>query len=60
MNTREIIRRLESAGFVNQGGTRHDKLVHPDGRKTIVFRHRGDLPLGTVRAIEKQSGVSMR
>lgn len=60
MNAREVIKRLEKAGFVNKGGTNHDKLVHPDGRKTVVYRHKGDIPAGTLRAIERQSGVSLR
>lgn len=27
-------------GFVNEGGTNHDRLVHPDGRWTVLGRHK--------------------
>ena len=27
-------------GFVNLGGARHDRLQHPDGRWTVLVRHR--------------------
>jgi mRNA interferase HicA len=59
MTARELIKRLEQAGFVNQGGAKHDKLRHPDGRVTVVHRHKGEIPLGTLKNIEKQSGVRL-
>jgi|GEM_PF-935785 len=55
----EVIRRLEKAGFVNKGGRNHDKLTHPDGRVTIIHRHKGDIPLGTLKAIERQTKVKL-
>lgn len=30
---------FRARGFVVQGGTNHDKLVHPDGRWTVLGRH---------------------
>jgi predicted RNA binding protein YcfA (HicA-like mRNA interferase family) len=59
MTAHELIKRLEKAGFINMGGRNHDKLAHPDGRLTVVHRHKGDIPLGTLKAIEKQSGVKL-
>ena len=59
MTARELIKRLAEAGFIVKGGTKHDKLVHPDGRVTVVHRHRGDIPLGTLKDIEKQTGVKL-
>jgi mRNA interferase HicA len=59
MTAKELIKRLEQAGFVNKGGAKHDKLRHPDGRVTVVHRHKGDIPLGTVKNIEKQTGVGL-
>ena len=59
MTARELIQRLEKAGFVNKGGKSHDKLSHPDGRVTVVHRHKGDIPLGTLKAIEKQTKVKL-
>ena len=59
MAARDVIKRLEAAVFVNKGGSRHDRLVHPDGRTTVVFRHKGDLPVGTLKAISRQTGIPM-
>ena len=56
MAARELLSRLDRAGFVNTGGRNHDKLVHPDGRITVVHRHKGDIPPGALRAIERRSG----
>ncbi|WP_319638263.1 type II toxin-antitoxin system HicA family toxin [Eggerthella sinensis] len=36
---REVIRFLKNHGFVNEGGTNHDRYQHPDGRWTVVERH---------------------
>lgn len=30
---------------------------HPDGHKTTVKEYRGDIPKGTLKAIERQSGL---
>jgi len=59
MTARELIKRLEKAGFVVTGGRRHAKLAHPDGRITVVHRHKGDIPPGTLKAIEKQTQVKL-
>lgn len=59
MTSKEIINKLIEAGFINKGGRKHDKLVHPDGRITVIHRHQGDLPTGTLKAIEKQTKVKL-
>lgn len=59
MTAKELIKRLESEGFTNHGGTNHDKLVHPDGRVTVIFRHKGDIPIGTLKAIAKQAKIKL-
>ena len=59
MTARELIARLQQAGFINKGGAKHDKLSHPDGRVTVVHRHKGDIPFGTLKNIEKQTGVRL-
>lgn len=59
MTTKELIKKLEKAGFVLKGGSKHCKLVHPDGRQTVVFRHKGDIPLGTLKAIAKQTKINL-
>jgi predicted RNA binding protein YcfA (HicA-like mRNA interferase family) len=56
----EAVKKLAAAGFVEvtQKGS-HKKLRHPDGRWTIVPMHRGDLRIGLLRAIEKQTRLKL-
>lgn len=62
MNSREVIRRLEAEGWreVAQRGS-HKQFRHSDkpGRVTVPHPSR-DIPIGTLRSIERQSGVSFR
>jgi predicted RNA binding protein YcfA (HicA-like mRNA interferase family) len=62
MNSRDVIRAIEKAGWVHiatKGD--HRQFKHPTlpGRVTVPHPKR-DLPIGTVRSIEKQSGVKFR
>lgn len=60
LNSSQIIKILKNHGFiqVSQTGS-HLKLFNSiSKRSTIVPIHKGkDLPIGTIKAIEKQSGV---
>jgi predicted RNA binding protein YcfA (HicA-like mRNA interferase family) len=62
MDSRDIIRAIEKAGRV-QVATKgdHRQFKHPvrAGRVTVPHPKR-DLPIGTVRSIEKVSGVKLR
>jgi predicted RNA binding protein YcfA (HicA-like mRNA interferase family) len=62
MNSRAIISAIEKAGW-QQVATKgsHVQFKHPalPGRVTVPHPKR-DLPTGTVRSIEKQSGVKLR
>jgi predicted RNA binding protein YcfA (HicA-like mRNA interferase family) len=62
MNSREVIRRLQFDGWfeVAQSGS-HKQFKHPvkPGRVTVVYPQR-DVPEGTLRSIEKQSGLKLR
>jgi predicted RNA binding protein YcfA (HicA-like mRNA interferase family) len=62
MNSREIIRRLRQVGWfeVAQAGS-HKQFKHPvkPGRITVVYPQK-DVPEGTLRSIEKQSGLKLR
>jgi predicted RNA binding protein YcfA (HicA-like mRNA interferase family) len=62
MNTREIIKRLREDGWyeVNHVGS-HEQFKHPTkkGRVTVPHPNR-DLPIGTLRSIEKQAGIRLR
>lgn len=56
--SREIIARLEAEGWllVRTKGSHH-QFKHPDRPHLITVPHpRKDLPIGLVRAIEKQAG----
>jgi predicted RNA binding protein YcfA (HicA-like mRNA interferase family) len=59
MNSREVIRKLQQNGWfeVAQSGS-HKHQVKP-GRVTVVYPQK-DVPEGTLRSIEKQSGLKFR
>ncbi|ENZ81367.1 MULTISPECIES: type II toxin-antitoxin system HicA family toxin [Caulobacter] len=62
MNSREVISALEADGWVEvaRRGS-HAQFKHPTkpGRVTVPHPKR-DLPLGTLRSIERQSGLILR
>ena len=62
MNSRDVIRRLIDAGWfeVTQVGS-HKQFKHATktGRVTVPHPKR-DLPLGTLKSIEKHAGVKLR
>jgi predicted RNA binding protein YcfA (HicA-like mRNA interferase family) len=62
MNSREVIRKLQQNGWfeVAQSGS-HKQFKHPvkTGRVTVVYPQK-DVPEGTLRSIEKQSGLKLR
>ena len=55
---KDVVRALEKAGFnnVRQSGS-HVFLKHPDGRLTSVSIHPKPIPIGTLRAILKQTKI---
>jgi predicted RNA binding protein YcfA (HicA-like mRNA interferase family) len=61
MNSREVIRRLKDGGWfeVAQVGS-HKQFRHPVrlGRVTVPFPKK-DIPVGTLKSIEKQSGIKL-
>lgn len=61
LSSREVIARLRRHGWVQvaQKGS-HVQFKHPQrpGRVTVPHPNR-DLPRGTLRSIEKQSGVNL-
>ena len=62
MDSREIIRRLKKDGWyeVNQVGS-HKQFKHPNkpGRATVPHPKR-DIPIGTLKSIEKQAGIKLK
>lgn len=61
INSDDVIKALTAAGFVpvSQKGS-HVKLQDASGRTAIVPHPKRDLPLGTVKSIERQAGVKLR
>jgi len=61
VNSRGVLRRLKAAGWVEvrQKGS-HVQLKHPDRMGLVTVPHpKRDLPKGTVRSIERQSGLRL-
>jgi predicted RNA binding protein YcfA (HicA-like mRNA interferase family) len=62
MDSRQIIKRLEADGWskVAQSGD-HVQFKHPSKSGRVTVTHpRKDFPVGTLKSIEKQSGVKLR
>jgi predicted RNA binding protein YcfA (HicA-like mRNA interferase family) len=61
MNSRDIIKRLEADGWVKvaRRGS-HAQFKHPTKPGRVTIPHpKKDLKIGTVKSIEKQSGVAL-
>lgn len=61
MKSRDVIKALEAKGFkkVGQKGS-HLQYKHPDRPGRVTVPHpKHDLPIGTLRSIEKQSGMKL-
>lgn len=62
MDSKTVIREIEAAGWreVAQKGS-HKQFKHPEkpGKATVPHPER-DLPIGTVKSIERQTGVKLR
>jgi predicted RNA binding protein YcfA (HicA-like mRNA interferase family) len=62
MRSREVIAALEQAGWeqVRQKGS-HIQLKHPDRTGRVTVPHPNpDIPINTLKSIEKQSGLKLR
>jgi predicted RNA binding protein YcfA (HicA-like mRNA interferase family) len=62
MESREVMRRLKAAGWeVVSIKSSHHQFRHPahPGRVTVPHPEK-DLPIGTLRSIERQSGLKLR
>ena len=62
MDSKHIIRTLEAAGWrhVRTRGSHH-MFQHPTRPGTVTVPHpRKDIPPGTLKSIERQSGVRLR
>jgi predicted RNA binding protein YcfA (HicA-like mRNA interferase family) len=62
MDSREVIKQLKAVGWyeVNQVGS-HKQFKHPTNRGRVTVPHpKRDIPLGTLRSIEKQAEMKFR
>lgn len=62
MSSREVIRLLEGRGWVlDRVKGSHHHFIHPTKPGTVTVPHpRREIPIGTLRSIEKHSGVMLR
>ncbi len=61
MDSRAVIKRLEESGWeeVRQKGS-HKQFKHPDNPNLVTVPHpKKDFPIGTLKRIEKDSGVKL-
>lgn len=61
MDSRAVMRALESAGWqvVRTRGSHH-QLKHPERSGLVTVPHpKRDIPKGTLRAIERQTGIKL-
>jgi len=62
MDSRRIIRALERDGWleVNQVGS-HKQFKHPTKKGRVTIPHpKRDMPIGTLKSIEKQAQIKLR
>jgi predicted RNA binding protein YcfA (HicA-like mRNA interferase family) len=62
MNSREVIRHLVQNGWfevAHEGSHKQFKHATKAGRVTVPHPKR-DIPLGTLKSIEKQAGIKLR
>lgn len=57
---RRLIRVLEKIGFFHvHGKGSHIVFAHTDGRKVVVAMHNKDIPIGTLRGIVGDLGMTV-
>jgi predicted RNA binding protein YcfA (HicA-like mRNA interferase family) len=62
MSYRETVRRLRAAGFAfdRRAKGSHEVWYNPEThRRVTVPHHPGDLPMGTLRAIIREAGLTV-
>ncbi|MEA3355479.1 MAG: type II toxin-antitoxin system HicA family toxin [Patescibacteria group bacterium] len=57
---KDVVKKLKKLGFqIKRQTGSHARLIHSDGRATTVAMHSRDLPKGTLRAILRQSEITV-
>jgi len=61
LTANKVVKRLKSEGFLeaSQNGS-HLKLFNPETRRTVIVPIHSSkiIPIGTLKSIEKQSGIN--
>jgi predicted RNA binding protein YcfA (HicA-like mRNA interferase family) len=62
MDSREIIKRIEEDGWRKVGSQgSHVQFCHPEKKGRVTVPHpKKDIPVGTLKSIERQSGIKLR
>ena len=61
MDAKEVLKVLKKSGFVlkSQKGS-HKKLIKDDNTVIVPDHGKDEIPMGTLKNIERQSGVKLR
>jgi len=61
MKSGDVITKLQADGWVlNHTNGSHQQFKHPTKLGTVIVPHpKRDLPIGTLKSIERQSGVKL-
>ena len=61
MDSKEVLKKLKENGFVEKSHKgSHKKLVKDEIMVIVAVHGKKDIPLGTIKNIERQSGVKLR
>jgi predicted RNA binding protein YcfA (HicA-like mRNA interferase family) len=62
MNSREIIQRIRQDGWFEVGHEgSHKQFKHPIKKGRVTVPHpKIDVPVGTIKSIEKQAGIKLK
>lgn len=61
MSSAEVIRRIRAAGWIlTRSKGSHQHFKHPERPGIVTVPHpKKDIPIGTLKSIERQSGVKL-
>lgn len=60
IKSKDVIKILEQNGFKIKRQTGTHVILRNNGRMVVVPVHHKTIPLGTLKSIEKQSGINFR
>ena len=62
MNSRDVIKLIEANGWIlKRVRGSHHHYIHPTKSGIVTVPHpKKDIPLGTLRSIERQAGIRLR